>query len=65
MISRRRFFKVGGAAGVAVAHPLLASQATGKSDESSLPPSLARLKPSCSWVARHRGVEMRAAKAPR
>jgi Xaa-Pro dipeptidase len=45
MISRRRFFKVGGAAaGVAVAHPLLASQATGKSDESSLPPSLARLK---------------------
>jgi Xaa-Pro dipeptidase len=44
MISRRRFFKVGGAAaGGAVAHPLLASRATGKSDDSSLPPSLARL----------------------
>jgi Xaa-Pro dipeptidase len=45
MISRRRFFKAGGAAaGVAMAHPLLASRATGKSDDSSLPPSLARLK---------------------
>ena len=45
MISRRRFFEVGGAAaGAAVAHPLLASRATGKSDDSSLPQSLARLK---------------------
>ena len=45
MISRRRFFKVGGAAaGVAVGHSFLASRATGKSDDSSLPPSLARLK---------------------
>ncbi|MGA8271122.1 MAG: Xaa-Pro peptidase family protein [Candidatus Sulfotelmatobacter sp.] len=45
MISRRRFFKVGGAAaGVAVAHPLLASRATERSDDSSLLPSLAHLK---------------------
>jgi Xaa-Pro dipeptidase len=45
MISRRRFFKVGGAAaGAAVAQRLLASRATGKSDDSSLPSSLARLK---------------------
>lgn len=45
MISRRRFFKVGSAAaGVAVAHPLLASPGTEKCDESPLPPSLARLK---------------------
>jgi Xaa-Pro dipeptidase len=48
MISRRRFLEVGGvAAGLAaVSHPLLASRATGneKPDDSSLPPSLARLK---------------------
>jgi Xaa-Pro aminopeptidase len=45
VISRRRFFEVGGAAaGVAVAHPFLASQATGKSDDFSPPPSLSRLK---------------------
>jgi len=45
MISRRRFFTAGGAAaGVAVAHPLLASRATGKFDDFPLPPSLARLK---------------------
>ena len=45
MISRRRFFKAGGAAaGVAVAHPLLASRATVKFDDFPLPPSLARLK---------------------
>lgn len=48
MISRRRFLEVGGvAAGVAaVSHPLLASGAAGngKSDDSSLPPSLASLK---------------------
>ena len=45
MISRRRFFKVGGAAvGVAVAHPLMATPATGKCDDAPLPPSFARLK---------------------
>jgi Xaa-Pro dipeptidase len=45
MISRRRFFKVGGtAAGVAVASPLLASRAAGKCDDPSLPGSIARLK---------------------
>jgi Xaa-Pro dipeptidase len=45
MLSRRRFFKVGSAAaGVAVAPPLLAFRARGNSDDSSLPPSLARLK---------------------
>jgi len=45
MISRRRFFEVGGAAaGVAVAHPLLASGAAEKSNDASLPLSLARLK---------------------
>ncbi len=46
MISRRRFLEVGGvAAGVAaVSHPLLASVGTDKSDDPSLPPSLAQLK---------------------
>jgi Xaa-Pro aminopeptidase len=47
MISRRRFLEVGGVAGVAVAsYPLLASGATSdkKTDDSSLPPSLAHLK---------------------
>ena len=45
MISRRRFFEVGGAAaGAAMAHPLLASQGTAQSVDSSLPPSLAHLK---------------------
>ena len=48
MISRRRFLEVGSvAAGLAaVSHPLLASGAPGdeKPGESSLPPSLARLK---------------------
>jgi Xaa-Pro dipeptidase len=46
MISRRRFLEVGGvAAGVAaMSHPLLASVGNDKSDDSSLPPSLARLK---------------------
>jgi Xaa-Pro dipeptidase len=45
MISRRQLFKVGGAsAGAALAHPLLASRATEKSDDHSMPPSLAGLK---------------------
>ncbi len=46
MISRRRFLEVSGVAGVAAAsHPLLASAASGeKADDSSLSPSLARLK---------------------
>jgi Xaa-Pro dipeptidase len=45
MISRRRFFKVGAAAtGVAAAHPLLASRTIGRSDNSSPPSSLSRLK---------------------
>jgi len=45
MISRRRFLEVGGLAGVAASHPRLASAAAGddKRDNSSLPPSLARL----------------------
>jgi len=47
MISRRQFLEVGGAAaGVALSHPLLASSKASneKMDDSSLPPSLARLK---------------------
>ena len=47
MISRRRFLEASGvAAGVAVSHPLLASRPAreDKSDDSSLPPSLAHLK---------------------
>jgi Xaa-Pro dipeptidase len=46
MISRRRFLEVGGAtAGVSLAlNPLLASAGAEKSADSSLPPSLARLK---------------------
>jgi len=48
MISRRRFLEVGSAAAgaAAMAHPLLASSAPRdeKSNDSSLPPSLARLQ---------------------
>jgi Xaa-Pro aminopeptidase len=47
MISRRRFLEAGGvAAGVAMSHPLLATAAprNEKPDDTTLPPSLARLK---------------------
>ena len=46
MISRRRFFEVGGVtAGVAVAsHSLMAAAAVDSADDASLPPSLAQLK---------------------
>jgi Xaa-Pro dipeptidase len=45
MISRRQFLKVGSVAGVAVvARPLVAATALEKPGDSSLPPSLARLK---------------------
>jgi Xaa-Pro dipeptidase len=46
MISRRRFFKVGGVtAGAAIAsHSMVAAAVTEGTDEASLPPSLARLK---------------------
>ena len=42
MISRRRFLEVGGASGVALITPSLVSATT--TDETSLPPSIARLK---------------------
>jgi Xaa-Pro dipeptidase len=45
MISRRSFLEIGGAAGVAASHPLFVSAAqNAKSGDSSLPPSLARLR---------------------
>ncbi|HTC50244.1 MAG TPA: Xaa-Pro peptidase family protein [Candidatus Aquilonibacter sp.] len=45
MISRRSFLEIGGVAGVAASHPLLVSAAqNAKSGDSSLPPSLARLR---------------------
>lgn len=47
MISRRRFLEVGGvAAGVALSHPLMATAVprNEKSNDTTLPPSLARLK---------------------
>jgi Xaa-Pro dipeptidase len=45
MISRRRFLEIGGAVGVAAAsRPLVAAAVPEKPDDSSLPPSLARLK---------------------
>jgi Xaa-Pro dipeptidase len=46
MISRRQFLEVGGvtAGAAAVSHRLLASGTTGEKPDSSLPPSLARLK---------------------
>src|ERR1700677_730098 len=52
MISRRSFLEIGGAAGVAASHPLLVSAAqNAKSGDSSLPPSLARLRSRQSEAA--------------
>jgi Xaa-Pro dipeptidase len=52
MISRRSFLEIGGAAGVAASHPLLVSAAqNAKSGDSSLPPSLPRLRSRQSEAA--------------